>query len=68
MDNMIKDVERRAMKKWEGKNNMKSIPRLHHLGRESYWEGMSGILDRFEYKDMIDDWWREMLPPREEDQ
>ena len=53
MDNMIRDVERRAMRKWRSKFNFNS-----RIVEEA--------LDRFEYKDMIDDWWREMLPPREE--
>jgi len=55
---MIKDVERRAVRKWEKKNNMKSC----------VFDWQSRWADRFEYKDMIDDWWREMLPPNEENQ
>jgi hypothetical protein len=68
MDNMIRDIERRAMKKWSKKNNLliRGSPRLSYSARSSDWYGMSGALDRFEYKDMIDDWWRDMLPPREE--
>ena len=70
MDNMIRDIERRAMKKWSKKNNLliRSDHRLSYSARASDWYGMSGALDRFEYKDMIDDWWRDMLPPREGDQ
>ena len=55
---MIKDVERRAVRKWEKKNNMKSF----------VFDWQSRWADRFEYKDMIDDWWQEMLPPNEENQ
>jgi len=56
------------MKKWSKKNNLliRGSPRLSYSARSSDWYGMSGALDRFEYKDMIDDWWRDMLPPREE--
>jgi len=52
MDNMIRDIERRAMRKWRSKFNFNS-----RIVEEA--------LDRFEYKDMLDDWWREMLPPSE---
>ena len=64
---MIKDVERRAVRKWEKKNNVKSKVRMDGetmatVTPRSRWA------DRFEYKDMIDDWWQEMLPPNEENQ
>ena len=59
---MIQDVERRAVAEWCRKN------KFHQSWIEPHWKGVEQTLDQFEYKDMIDDWWREMLPPREEDQ
>jgi isochorismate hydrolase len=50
---MIKDVERRAVRKWEKKNNVKSMATVTPRSR---WA------DRFEYKDMIKDFWWNLLP------
>ena len=82
---MIKDVERRAVRKWEKKNNMKIFVRalrkwekknnmksfvadLSMIKDVERFDWQSRWADRFEYKDMIDDWWQEMLPPNEENQ
>tara|TARA_R100000750_G_scaffold41097_1_gene26653 strand:+ start:149 stop:313 length:165 start_codon:yes stop_codon:yes gene_type:complete len=46
---MIEDVERRAVGEWCSKN--KFHPRI-----------VGQALDRFEYQDMITDFWRDRLP------
>ena len=46
---MIEDVERRAVREWCSKNKFR--PQI-----------VTEALDRFEYQDMITDFWRDRLP------
>jgi len=53
---MIKDVERRTVVEWCNKN------KFHQSIAETHWKGVEQTLDQFEYKDMIKDFWRDLLP------
>jgi hypothetical protein len=53
---MIRDVERRAVAEWCRKN------KFHQRIAETYWKGVEQVMDQFEYKDMIKDFWRDLLP------
>jgi len=53
---MIQDVERRAVAEWCKKN------KFHQSWIEPHWKGVEQAFDKFEYEDMIKDFWRDLLP------
>jgi hypothetical protein len=60
---MIEDVERRAVREWCSKNDKRQILLAAQFRKNKFRpQIVTEALDRFEYQDMITDFWRNRLP------